>query len=95
MADDIWIYDAEAASVVNVTNNVAQDVFPMWIGDEIFFASDRDNRINLFCYNTKTGSTEKVTDFADYDVKFPSTDGKIIVFENGGYIYKFNPATRK
>ena len=95
MADDIWIYDAEAASVVNVTNNVAQDVFPMWIGDEIFFASDRDNRMNLFCYNTKTGSTEKVTDFADYDVKFPSTDGKIIVFENGGYIYKFNPATRK
>lgn len=95
MADDIWIYDSEAGKVENVTGNVAQDVFPMWIGDEIFFASDRDNRMNLFAYNTKTRTTEKVTDFAEYDVKFPSTDGKIIVFENGGYIYKFDPATRK
>ena len=49
MADDIWIYDPEAGKVDNITNNVAQDIFPMWIGDEIFFASDRDNTMNLFC----------------------------------------------
>ena len=95
MADDIWIYDPEAGKVDNITNNVAQDIFPMWIGDEIFFASDRDNTMNLFCYNTVTKATTKVTDFTEYDVKFPSTDGRIIVFENGGYIYKFDPTTRK
>ena len=95
MADEIWIYDPEAGNVSQVTDNVAQDVFPMWIGNEIFFASDRDNRMNLFVYNTSTGTTEKVTDFADYDVKFPSTNGKTIVFENGGYIYRLDPATRK
>ena len=95
MADDIWIYDPKAGKVENVTNNVSQDVFPMWIGDEIFFASDRDRRMNIFVYNTVTKATEKVTDFADYDVKFPSTDGHTIVFENGGYIYKLDPKTRK
>ena len=95
MADDVWIYDPEAETVENITDNVAQDVFPMWIGDEIFYASDRDNRMNLFVYNTVTKTTEKVTDFTDYDVKFPSTDGNIIVFENGGYIYKFDPKTRQ
>jgi tricorn protease len=51
--------------------------------------------MNLFCYNTKTRQTSKVTNFDKYDVKFPSTDGKTIVFENGGYIYRFDPATRK
>lgn len=94
MADDIWIYDPAAKSVTNITDNPAQDIFPMWIGDEIFFISDRDMTMNFFAYNTKTGKTEKVTEFADYDVKFPSTDGKTIVFEKGGWLYRLDPATR-
>lgn len=95
MADDIWIYDTEAKKVTNITNNVAQDIFPMWIGDEIFFASDRDMTMNLFVYNTKTGKTEKVTNYTDYDVKFPSSDGNTIVYEHGGYLYRLEPKTRK
>ena len=95
MADDIWIYDPEAKSVKNITDNVAQDIIPMWIGDEIFFLSDRDMTMNIFVYNTLTGKTEKVTDFTDYDVKFPSSDGKTIVFEKGGYLYSLDPATRQ
>lgn len=95
MADDIWIYDTEAKKVTNVTNNVAQDIFPMWIGDEIFFASDRDMTMNLFVYNTKTGKTEKVTNYTDYDVKFPSSDGNTIVYEHGGYLYRLDPKTRQ
>lgn len=95
MADDIWIYDTEAKKVTNITNNVAQDIFPMWIGDEIFFASDRDMTMNLFVYNTKTGQTEKVTNYTDYDVKFPSSDGNTIVYEHGGYLYRLDPKTRK
>ncbi len=93
MADDIWIYDPAAGSVTNITDNPAQDIIPMWIGDEIYFISDRDMTMNLFCYDTTTGSTRKVTDFTDYDIKFPSTDGKTIVFEKGGYIYRYDPAT--
>lgn len=95
MADDIWIYDPTAKKVTNVTNNDAQDIFPMWIGDEIFFASDRDMTMNLFVYNTKTGKTEKVTNYTDYDVKFPSSNGEVIVYEHGGYLYKFDPKSRQ
>lgn len=95
MADDIWIYDPDQKRVDNITNNEAQDIFPMWIGDDIFFLSDRDRIMNLFVYHTKTGNTEKVTDFTQYDIKFPSVNGTTIVFENGGYIYKMDAATRK
>ena len=95
MADDVWIWDRKAGKIENITNNVAQDIFPMWVGDEIFFASDRDMIMNIFVYDTKSKKTEKVTEFDLYDVKFPSTDGKTIVFENGGYIYRLDPATRK
>ena len=95
MADDIWIWDPSAQTVKNVSNNDAQDIFPMWIGSKIYYASDRDMIMNLFCYDTLSGQTSKVTDFDTYDVKFPSTDGRLIVFENGGYIYKFDPAAGK
>ncbi len=95
MADDVWIYDKDKNSVENITKDEAQDIFPMWVGDEIYFASDRGRTMNIFVYNTKTKETSKVTHFTDYDVKFPSTDGQYIVFENAGYIYKLNPSTKK
>ena len=95
MADDVWVYDPASQKIENVTNNVSQDIFPMWIGEEIFFISDRDRTMNLFVYNTATKKTEKVTNYSNYDIKFPSTDGNIIVYEQGGYIFKFDPKTRK
>lgn len=95
MADDIWIYDTKAKTVTNITNNIAQDIDPMWIGDEIYFMSDRDNHMNIFVYNTQTGATQKVTDFTEYDVKFANCGGGKIVFENGGYLYVLDPATKR
>ncbi len=29
--------------------------------------------MNIFVYNIRTKQTEKVTNYTDYDVKFPST----------------------
>lgn len=95
MADDIWIYDPAAGKVENITRNDAQDIFPMWIGDEIYFLSDRDRTMNLFVYHTGTGQTSKVTDFTDYDIKFPSAYGQTLVFENGGYIYRMDVADKQ
>ena len=94
MADDIWVYNPKEERVDNITNNVSQDIIPMWIDNEIYYISDRDMIMNLFVYNTETQKTEKVTNFTDYDIKFPSTNGKIIVFEQAGYLYKFDPKSR-
>lgn len=93
MADEVWVWDGK--KVEKLTDNPAQDIFPMWVGEEIYFASDRDMAMNIFVYDTKTKTTTKVTDFHDYDVKFPSTDGKSVVYENAGYIYHLDPATKK
>ena len=95
MADDIRIYDLALGDVEKITDNINQDIFPMWIGDEIFFLSDRDRTMNMFVYNTISKKTEKVTNFENYDIKFPSGSKDAIVFENGGFIYKFDPKTRK
>jgi tricorn protease len=95
MADDIWIFDFTTKQTKNITSNVSQDMFPMWIGEEIFFVSDRDRTANIFSYNSKTEKVEKVTNFTDYDVKFPSSNGNSIVFEKGGFLFHFDAKSRK
>lgn len=95
MADDIWIYDFANKKTENITNNLAQDIFPMWKGDVVYFLSDRDRRMNLFSYDLKTKETKKLTTFDDYDIKFPSMSDYGIIFENGGFVYVFDYATQK
>ncbi len=94
MADDIWIYDFTAKTTRNITSNSAQDIFPMWFGDEIYFCSDRDRTMNLFSYNLKTNQTRKVTNYTEYDIKFPSAGDNRIIYENGGFIYNFDIRTQ-
>jgi len=92
MADDIWIYDFKTEKTINITNNINQDIFPMWHGDQVYFLSDRDRTMNLFVYDTKTKETKKVSNFTRYDIKFPSLGDNGIIFENGGELqfYDFN-----
>lgn len=97
-ADDIWVNKLGTTQLENITageGDNAQDIFPMWIGTDIYFISDRDSIMNLFRYDTGTKKTEKMTRFDTYDIKFPSAWGEYIVFENGGYIYSFNTRNRE
>lgn len=95
MADDISIYDFATKATIKITQNKAQDIFPMWHGETIYYISDRDRIMNLFAYNTVTRTTSKVTAFDNYDIKFPTAGDKGIVFENGGYLYLFDYNTQK
>jgi tricorn protease len=95
MADNIRIYDMASGNIEQITNNINQNIFPMWVGDEIFFLSDRDRTMNMFAYNTLSKKTEKVTSFDNYDIKFPTRSKDVIVFENGGFIYKYDTKSRK
>ncbi len=93
MADDILIFDFESKEMKKITKNPAQDIIPMWVGNAIYFLSDRDRTMNVFKYDLASGSVSKVSDFDNYDVKFPSTDGESVIFENGGYLYVLDSKT--
>ncbi len=94
MADDVWIYDFKTGATENLTNNPAQDICPMWGADnKIYFISDRDNRMNLFVIDIATKETKQLTHFTDYDIKFPSIGKDSIVFEQAGYIWRYDLAS--
>ncbi len=93
MADDVWIYDFKTGATENLTNNPAQDICPMWGPDnKIYFISDRDNRMNLFVIDLAT-KEKQLTHFTDYDIKFPSIGKDSIVFEQAGYIWRYDLAS--
>ena len=97
MADDLWIYDFKTKATEQIVKNDASDIIPMWVGNKVYFISDRDGktRFNLFSYDLTSKETKQLTQFADFDIKFPSASAKAIVFENGGYIHRFDVATEK
>ena len=96
MADDIWIFDLKTGALENITNNPAQDMFPMWAPNgKIYFVSERTARANLFCYDLATKQTKQLTAFTDYDVKFPSLGTGAVVFEQAGQIWRLDLATEK
>ncbi|HSS50650.1 MAG TPA: hypothetical protein VLX28_17060, partial [Thermoanaerobaculia bacterium] len=96
LAPDLWIYVLKANTAEQITKDPALDYMPVWIGDTIYFVSDRGaKRIdNLYAYDVKTKQVREVTHHDTFDVFWPSGDRRI-VYENGGSIYLYDPASGK
>lgn len=89
-ASDLWIYNLTENSSEQITDFEGSDQLPTWSGDNIFFASDRDLRLNIWQYNTNTKDTRQITKHTEFDVMWPSGNGDQLVYENGGHIYRLN-----
>lgn len=96
-AADIYVFDLETGASENITNNPANDEFPMWHGNTLYFLSDRgpQERSNIWAYDFGTKQTRQVTNFTDYDIHFPAIGPEDIVFENGGRLYLLGLADEK
>lgn len=96
MADDIHIFDFDTKKTETITNSPRQDIFPMWAsnGTEIYYISDNDDIMNLYVYDINIKQSKQLTHYKDYDIKFPSIGKDFIVYEQAGYIYKFNTQTK-
>ncbi|MCG7541020.1 MULTISPECIES: S41 family peptidase [unclassified Pseudoalteromonas] len=92
-AQDVWIYDLENNTSKQLTTDKATDQQPTWVNDSIYFVSDRDYTLNLYKYRDGK-SPVKMTDHKDFDVLWPSAGPDAIVYENGGYLYRFDEATK-
>ena len=62
-ANQLYIFDTETFESKLITDNPRANRDPMWIGNAIFFDSDRDGKFNLFSYDTRAGKTAQLTFF--------------------------------
>ncbi|MGB5789292.1 MAG: PDZ domain-containing protein [Pseudoalteromonas nigrifaciens] len=93
-AQDVWVYDLENNKSKQLTTNRATDQQPTWVNNNIYYVSDREYTLNL--YKHQDGKNPiKVTNHSDFDVLWPSAGPNAIVYENGGYLYRFDDATQQ
>jgi tricorn protease len=84
-ANRLYIYDLKTHATKSIADGPRASRDPMWIGDTIYYDSDRDGHFNLYSYNTNNGKTAQVTHSKLWDVRWPSSDDQNrIVYEMNG-----------
>jgi tricorn protease len=96
-ASIIWIFDTKDNSIEKIPQpeGRANDPGPMWIGDKVFFRSDRNGEFNIFSYDMKSKAIKQLTDHKDFPVINASADGGRIIYEQAGRLHVLDPETGK
>ncbi len=93
-AQDLYIYDLQTnqSKVIASTKRTERD--PMWIGDAIYFLSDRTGTLNLFKYDVKSTAVSQLTKSDTWDLRWASSDNQgTIVFEEAGELVTYDVTT--
>jgi len=93
-AQDLWTYDLASGATRQLTDDPRSDRDPMWIGDRIWFTSDRSGTLNLYELDPASGALSQKTHSTTWDVRWPSAgpDGRI-VYELGGQLHVYDTAS--
>lgn len=86
----VWIMDLASHDVVTPPWKDSKDMDPVWVGDVVYFISDRDGVANVWSYNNATKALAQLTKFRDYDVKTLDAGAGAVVFEQAGYVHELD-----
>ncbi len=84
------ILNLENLTETLLPNESTTDIQPLWMGESIYFLSDRDWISNIWSYSPKTNKLKQITKFAGSDVKWLDGNGELLVFERDGYLHTLN-----
>lgn len=89
------ILNLENQSEILLPNEKTTDIQPTWIGDKIYFLSDRDWTSNIWSYTPESGTLAQITKFKDKDVKSLAGKGNQLAFERDGFLHLLDLTTNK
>jgi len=90
-AQELYIFDLATRQQKKVASSKRTERDPMWIGDKVYFASDRDGKLNLFAVDPAADGAKQLTFQKTWDVRWPSSDERSrIVYELNGELHVFN-----
>jgi tricorn protease len=93
----IWILRKSDNSVEPIPQPEGRcnDLDPRWLGDVVYFRSDRAGEYNLFGYDTKSKKVNQLTHYRDFPLVDVGSGGGKVVYEHAGYVHLFDPASAK
>ena len=89
----ILLFDVESYEVEQVPQPETRcnDTDPTWLGDQLYFRSDRDGEFNLYTFDRSNQTVERLTRHEDFPVLNASAGGGRIAYEQSGYLHLLNP----
>jgi len=92
----IWIADLKDSSIeAKIPRDNSSDHYPMWVGDTVYFLSDRNGPVSLFAYDTKTKQVTEALHSDGLDFKSASAGPDAIVIEQFGAIKLYDLETHQ
>lgn len=92
----IWIGDLSDSNVVEIPRQNSNDFTPMWMGDKIYFLSDRNGKsVTLYSYDTKSRKVAEAVSSSGLDLKTATAGPDGIVYEQFGSINIYNAGSGK
>ncbi len=85
--EKIWLADLSDSSIVKIPRENSNDFNPMWVGNKIYFLSDRSGPVSLFVYDIQSGKVSEVVRDGGLDFKSASAGGGVIVYEQFGSLF--------
>jgi tricorn protease len=95
LATPIWIADLSDSSIEKIPRTDSNDFEPMWIGDKVYFLSDREGPVTLFSYDVKTKDVSRALENDGLDLKSASAGPGMIVYEQFGSLNLYDLETGK
>ena len=91
----LWLFSFDDHSIEEIPKpeGGCNDVYPMWMGEKVYFLSDRNGEFNLFSCHTVSKQVEQLTSFEDFPILSASHSGEKIIFEQAGYLHTFDPGS--
>ncbi len=84
----IWIANLADSSVqAKIPRENSNDFNPMWVGDTVYFLSDRNGPVTLFAYDSKSQQVKQVVKNDGFDIKSASATSDAIVYEQFGSLH--------
>ena len=94
-ASRIWITNLSDLSMQQLPREASNDGNPMWVGNKVYFLSDRNGPFSLFAYDVSSKKVEQVLPGNGADIKSASAGPGAIIYEQFGSLNLFDPATGK
>lgn len=89
----VWVMNLADHSVEKLPWTNSNDTDPMWVGDVVYFLSDRNHTTNLFSYRFDTKAVTQLTHHDDFDIANASAGTDAIVYEQAGYVHLLDANT--
>ncbi|MBW8686276.1 S41 family peptidase [Chitinophaga rhizophila] len=91
----VWIFNNQTNTIIEVPDAHSNNTRPVWLGNDVYFLSDRNGIVNIFRYSISGKTVTQITQHKDFDVKTLFSDGKTLVYEQAGRINKWDAAAGK